>query len=158
NRFEEIVAGWVGELSVPVYRGRALTGFAEDDDGTEIETSDGQKLRAQYLVGCDGGRSLIRKTAGIEFPGSDPTISSLVAEVEIREEQALGIRRNDQGTQGIGRLEDGKRFRVMVTERYAGQSGEPTLRELSEALVAVWGTDYGVHSPTSISRFTDTTR
>jgi 3-(3-hydroxy-phenyl)propionate hydroxylase len=158
NRFEEILAGWVGELRVPIYRGREVTGFAQDDTGVDIEVSDGRPLRAQYLVGCDGGHSLIRKAAGIEFPGWDPTVSSLVAEVEMREEPELGIRRDDRGTQAIGRLEDGEQFRVVVSDYYARETGEPTLRDLSQALVAVWGTDYGVHSPTWISRFTDMTR
>src|SRR5215208_5417503 len=158
NHIERILAGWVGELAVPIYRGREVTGFAQDDTGVDVEVSDGQALQAQYLVGCDGGRSLIRKAAGIDFPGWDPTISSLIAEVEMREEPELGIRHDDRGTQAIGRLEDGKRVGVVVSEKYNGQTGEPTLRDLSRALVAVWGTDYGVHSPTWISRFTDMTR
>jgi 2-polyprenyl-6-methoxyphenol hydroxylase-like FAD-dependent oxidoreductase len=158
NRIEEILAGWVGELAVPIYRGREVTGFAQDDAGVGVEISDGETLRADYLVGCDGGRSLIRKAAGIEFPGWDPSVSSLIAEVEMREEPEVGIRHDEKGTQAIGPLEDGKRFGVVVSDHYAGQSDEPTLRDLSEALVAVWGTDYGVHSPTWISRFTDMTR
>jgi 3-(3-hydroxy-phenyl)propionate hydroxylase len=157
NRIEEILAGWVDELGVRTYRGREVTGFAQDDTGVNVE-SDGQPLRAQYLVGCDGGRSLIRKVAGIEFPGWDPSVSSLIAEVEMREKPEVGIRHDDRGTQAIGPLEDGKRFGVVVSDHYAGQTAEPTLGELSEALVAVWGTDYGVHSPTWISRFTDLTR
>jgi len=158
NRFEEILAGWVGELAVPIYRGREVTGFAQHDTGVDVEISDGESLRAHYLVGCDGGRSLIRKTADIEFPGWDPTISSLVAEVEMREEPEFGIRHDHNGTQAIGRLEDGERVRVVVSQQYAGQTDQPNLRDLRQALVAVWGTDYGVHSPTSISRFTDMTR
>jgi len=158
ERFEEILAGWVAELAVPIYRGREVTGFAQDGTGVDVELSDGRSLRADYLVGCDGGRSLIRKAAGIEFPGWDPSISSLLAEVEMTEEPEWGIRYDDQGTQALGRLEDGKRVGVVVSQRYAGQTGEPTLRELSEALTAVWGTDYGAHSPTFISRFTDMTR
>ena len=81
-----------------------------------------------------------------------------VAEAEMSEEPEWGIRYDGNGTQALGRLEDGKRVRLVVTERYAGQTGEPTLRDLSRALIDVWGTDYGVHSPTWISRFTDTTR
>jgi 3-(3-hydroxy-phenyl)propionate hydroxylase len=158
NRFEEILAGWVGELPVPIHRGVEVTGFTQDDTGVDIEVSDGRPLRARYLVGCDGGRSLIRKAAGIEFPGWDPTISSLLAEVEMRDEPEVGIRRNEQGTQAIGPLEDGRRFGVVVSERYDRHRGEPTLRDVGEALVAVWGTDYGVHSPTWITRFTDMTR
>ena len=158
ERFEEILAGWVAGLAVPIYRGREVTGFAQDGTGVDIELSDGRSLRADYLVGCDGGRSLIRKAAGIEFPGWDPSISSLIAEVEMAEEPEWGIRYDDQGTQALGRLEDGKRVGVVVSQRYAGQTGEPTLRDLSEALIAVWGTDYGLQHATRISRFTDMTR
>jgi len=160
ERFEEILSGWVTELAVPIYREREVTGFAQDGTGVDVELSDGQWLRAEYLVGCDGGRSLIRKAAGIEFPGWDPSITSLIAEVEMVEEPEWGIRYDDQGTQAMGRLEGGNRVRVgvVVSRRYAGDTGEPTLQDLSEALIAVWGTDYGVHSPTWISRFTDMTR
>jgi 3-(3-hydroxy-phenyl)propionate hydroxylase len=156
--FERILAGWAGELGVPVYRGRELTGFAQDEAGVDVELSDGQCLRADYLVGCDGGRSLVRKAAGIEFPGWDPSVSSLIAEVEMSEEPPWGIRYDDKGTQAMGRLEDGTRVGLVVSERYAGQAGEPTLGDLRKALIAAWGTDYGVHSPTWISRFTDMTR
>jgi 3-(3-hydroxy-phenyl)propionate hydroxylase len=158
DRFEEILAEWVGELPVSFYRGREVTGFAQDDTGVDVEISDGEPQRAGFLVGCDGARSLIRKAAGIEFPGWDPSVSSLIAEVEMREQPELGIRYDEKGTQAIGPLEDGKRFGVVVSDHYAGQTAEPTLRDLSEALVAVWGTDYGVHSPTRLSRFTDLTR
>jgi 2-polyprenyl-6-methoxyphenol hydroxylase-like FAD-dependent oxidoreductase len=158
NRFEQILAGWIEELKVPVYRGQHVTGFTQDDTGVDVEVSDGRPLRAEYLAGCDGGRSLIRKAAGIEFPGWDPTTSSLVAEVEMDGEPELGIRRDDKGIHSLDRLEDGDRVRVVVRERHAGQTGEPTLRDLSQALIDVWGTDYRVHSPIWISRFTDMTR
>jgi 3-(3-hydroxy-phenyl)propionate hydroxylase len=158
NHFERLLAAWVSELGVPIAREREVTGFTQDDAGVDVEVSKGGSLRAEYLVGCDGGRSLIRKAAGIEFPGWDPSVSSLIAEVEMSEEPEWGIRHDDNGTQALGRLDDGKRVRVVVSDRYAGETGEPTLRDLSQALVGVWGTDYGVHSPTWISRFTDMTR
>ncbi len=169
NHIERILAGWVGELAVTTYRGREVTGFAQDETGVDVELSDGQSLRAQYLVGCDGGRSLIRKAAGIEFPGWDPTTSALIAEVELAEDAEWGTRHDAIGVHGLGRVEyeirdgeivyaDSGPVRVMVTERHIGPASEPTLRDLSEALVAVYGTDYGVHSPTWISRFTDMTR
>jgi 3-(3-hydroxy-phenyl)propionate hydroxylase len=157
NHIERILAGWVGELGVSTYRGREVTGFTQDDTGVDVEMADGQSLRADYLVGCDGGRSLIRKTAGIDFPGWDPTSSSLIAQVEMAEEPEWGLRRDDVGVHALSRLEDGP-VGVLVTEQRLGHTGEPTLRDLSEALIAVYGTDYGVHSPTSISRFTDMTR
>jgi 2-polyprenyl-6-methoxyphenol hydroxylase-like FAD-dependent oxidoreductase len=169
NQIERIMAAWVTELPARIYYEREVTGFAQDDTGVDVELSDGQPLRAQYLVGCDGGRSIIRKAAGIEFPGWDPTKSNLIAEAEVTEEPELGIRRDAVGIHGIGRLEyeirdgevvygDGGPVRVMVTEQQIGPSGEPTLRDLSEALITVYGTDFGIHSPTSISRFTDMTR
>src|SRR5918995_2249142 len=158
NRIERILAGWVGELGVPIYRGREVTGIAQDDTGVDVEVSDGRSLWAEYLVGCDGGRSLIRKAAGIEFPGWDSSTSNLIAEVEMAKEPEWGIRRDDKGIHGLSRLEDGGAVGIMVTEQHLGATSEPTLRDLSEALIAVYGTDYGVHSPTWISRFTDMTR
>ncbi|MFZ2114194.1 MAG: FAD-dependent monooxygenase [Solirubrobacteraceae bacterium] len=169
NQIERIMAAWIAELPVRIHYGCEVTDFAQDDTGVDVRLSDGESLRARYLVGCDGGRSLIRKAAGIEFPGWDPTRSSLIAEVEMAEEPELGVRRDDKGTHGIGRLEyevrDGKvvymdegPVRVVVTEQQIGPSSEPTLRDLSEALIAVYGTDFGIHSPTWISRFTDMTR
>jgi len=169
NHIERILAGWVSELAVTIYRGRDVTGFAQDDTGVDVELSDGQSLRAKYLVGCDGGRSLIRKAAGIEFPGCDPTTSSLIAEVEMTEKPPLGIHRTVFGIHAFGKKEyeirdgkvvykDGGPTGVMLTEAQVGATTEPTLRDLSEALIAVCGTDYGVHSPTWISRFTDMTR
>jgi 2-polyprenyl-6-methoxyphenol hydroxylase-like FAD-dependent oxidoreductase len=168
NHIERILADWVGELAVTIYRGRDVTGFAQDETGVDVELSDGQSLRADYLVGCDGGRSLIRKVAGIEFPGWDATTSALIAQVEMTEEPELGIRRTPSGMHALGKVEyeikdgevvytTGGTVGVMLTESQLGTS-EPTLRDLSEGLIAVYGTDYGIHSPTWISRFTDMTR
>src|SRR5262245_40847572 len=161
NRIERILADRVGELGVPIYRGREVTGITQDDTGVDIDLADGQWLRADYLVGCDGGRSLIRKAAGIDFPGWDPTMSCLIAEIETAEAPKWGLRRDDKCIHGFSRLQDGGPVRVMVTEQHVGQIGhtsEPTLRDLSAALIAVYGTDYGVHNPASISRFTDMAR
>jgi 2-polyprenyl-6-methoxyphenol hydroxylase-like FAD-dependent oxidoreductase len=169
NHIERILADWVGELEVRIHRGRDVTRFAQDDDGVDIELSDGESLRADYLVGCDGGRSVVRKAAGIGFPGSDPTTSSLIAEAEFAEEPELGIRHDALGTHAFGREEyeirDGEvvfsdhgPVRVMVTETHVGPPTEPTLQDLSEALIAVYGTDYGIHDPTWLSRFTDMSR
>jgi 2-polyprenyl-6-methoxyphenol hydroxylase-like FAD-dependent oxidoreductase len=168
KHIERILADWVGELPVTFYRGRDVTGFTQDDNGVDIAVSDGQSLRAEYLVGCDGGRSVVRKTAGIEFPGWDATTSSLLAQVEMTEEPETGIRRTSTGTYAIGKVEyeikdgqvvyaKGGTVGVMLTESQIGTS-EPTMRDLSEGLIAVYGTDYGIHSPTFISRFTDMTR
>ena len=153
SHFERILAAWVSELGVPIAREHEVTRFAQDDTGVVVELSDGQSIRADYLVGCDGGRSVIRKLADIEFPGWDPTTSWLIAEVEMEEEPEIGLR----GGGGIGRG-DGGSVRVVLTEQCLEHASEPTLQDLSEALIVVDGTDYGVHSPTWISRFTDMTR
>jgi 2-polyprenyl-6-methoxyphenol hydroxylase-like FAD-dependent oxidoreductase len=169
NHIERILAGRVAELKVPIRYGSEVTGFAHDEIGVDVALSDGQSLRAEYLVGCDGGRSLVRKAAGIEFPGWDPTTSSLIAQVEMTEEPETGIRRTPSGTHALGKVEyevkggdviyaKGGTVGVMLTESKVGNSDDPTLRDLSEGLIAVYGTDYGIHSPTFISRFTDMTR
>jgi 3-(3-hydroxy-phenyl)propionate hydroxylase len=158
QRFERILADWVGELGVPVYRGCEVTGFTQDDTGVDVELSEGKPVRANYLVGCDGGRSLIRKAAGIEFPGWDPSTSCLMADVEMDSEPEWGIHRDGGRFHAFSKLGDGGLVRVVVTEQHVGQSREPTLRDVSEALVAAFGTDYGVHDATWISRFTDVTR
>jgi 2-polyprenyl-6-methoxyphenol hydroxylase-like FAD-dependent oxidoreductase len=157
RRFEEILAGWIDELPVRMYRGREVRGFDQDAAGVNVRLSDGESVAAQYLVGCDGGRSLIRKAAGIEFPGWDASTSFLLAEVEMTEEPEVAFARDEKGVHAMGRLEDGH-MRVVVREEDVGQTDEPTLADLSRLLVAVRGTDYGVHNPRWIARFTDMTR
>jgi 3-(3-hydroxy-phenyl)propionate hydroxylase len=158
NQIERIMAEWLAELPVQIYYGREVTGFTQDETGVDVALADGGSVQAQYLVGCDGGRSLIRKLAEIDFPGWDPTKSNLIAEVELTEETPKGIHHDAIGVHGLHVLEDGKTVRVIVTEKQLGPSSDPTLQDLSDALVTVFGTDFGVHNPTWISRFTDATR
>jgi len=155
---ERVLASWVDELSVPIYRGLDVTGFAQDDTGVDIELADGRSLGALYLVGCDGGRSLVRKQAGIDFPGWEPSISYLIAEASMTEEPVSGIRRDARGVNALGKLEDGKRVRVVLNEPHVRQDDEPSLDDLRAALVTVYGTDFGVHDVTWLSRFSDTAR
>jgi len=169
NHIERILAGWVGGLGVTYLRGRDVTGFAQDERGVRVDLSGGGSLSAQFLVGCDGGRSTVRKAAGIAFPGTDATTSNLIAEVEMTDAPELGIHHGALGTYSFGKRDyeirdgriiwkDGGPVRVMVPERQPDATREPTLHELREALVAACGTDHGVHSPTWISRFTDMAR
>jgi 3-(3-hydroxy-phenyl)propionate hydroxylase len=159
KQIERIMADWIAELAVDIRYACEVTGFEQDEHGVDVRLTDGKALRAQYLVGCDGGRSLIRRAAGIEFPGWDPTRSNLIAEVQMSEGPEEDVlRHDDAGVHAVHKMHDGKTFRVVVTERQIGPSSEPTLRDLSEALITVFGTEYGVHSPTWISRFTDMTR
>src|SRR5882757_413198 len=140
NQIERIMATWIAELPVQIYYGSEVTGFAQDSAGVDVELADGESLRTQYLVGCDGGRSVIRKAAGIEFPGWEATRSNLIAEVEMTEEPVLGTRHDALGVHGLGRLEyeiidgevvyaDAGPVRVLVTEREVAPSGsdEPSL-------------------------------
>jgi 2-polyprenyl-6-methoxyphenol hydroxylase-like FAD-dependent oxidoreductase len=135
SQFERILADWVlGELGVPILRGREVVGFAQDDSGVDVELSGSVSgagpagdalLRAEYLAGCDGGRSLIRKAAGIEFPGWDPTTSNLIAEVEMAEEPEWGLRRDALGIHSLSRMGDGGPVRRcdILSRTHKGGSG-----------------------------------
>ncbi|OBF86104.1 hypothetical protein A5791_01235 [Mycobacterium sp. 852002-51163_SCH5372311] len=161
EHIERILAEWVGELAVPIYREREVTGVAQDGTGVDVALAGGEFLRTKYLVGCDGGRSLVRKSVGIEFLGWDPTSSYLLAEVEMDfdtdDPPEWGIRHDALGVHSMS-AEDSGSVRLMVTEQHLRTGGEATVAELSEALIAVYGTDYGIHSPAWISRFTDAAR
>jgi 3-(3-hydroxy-phenyl)propionate hydroxylase len=151
---ERLLATWVQELGVATMSEREVTGFTQDDTGVDVALTDGTSIRADYLVGCDGGRSVIRKAADIEFAGWDPSTSWLMAEVEMVEKPKFGLRPGG----GIGPAEGGDRIMVVLTEPQVDHTSEPTLQDVSEALIAVDGTDYGVHSVSWTSRFTDNTR
>lgn len=165
ERIERVLADWVDELGVRVYRGGRVAGFEQDPAGMDVDvdldldldTASRRTLRARYLVGCDGGRSVVRKTAGIDFVGWDPSVSYLIAEGETRDEPPYGMRRDDRGVHGIGKLEDG-RVRLVSVERDLRHGSRPSLDELREVLLAVYGTDFGLHSVSWLSRFTDTAR
>ena len=157
KHIERILAEWVVELKVPIRYGLEVTGFTQDNSGVDIALSDGEPLRARYLVGCDGGRSLVRKTAGIDFSGWDASTSWLIAEVEMAQEPKWGFHEDARGRHAIGKAEGGLAGVVLV-ESQVGAESQPTLRDVREALIAVYGTDYGAHDPRWISRFTDTTR
>ena len=153
--FERILGTWVDELGVPTLWGRSVTGFDATDDGVEVRLSDGSTLRAQYLVGCDGGRSTVRKAAGIEFPGEAATVSWLMAEVEMEEQPPVGVRPEGGG---IGPAETAGRFGVVVREARVGGEIDPTFADLKDELARTYGTDFGAREPAWISRFTDMTR
>lgn len=158
NEFERILAAWVDELPVELLRGREVTGFAQDADGVDVQLAGGASLRARYLVACDGGRSAIRKAAGIAFSGWEATQSSLIAEVQFTGEPEVGIKRDARGQHGLGPIDGSGYFRVVVREAEAHEQAEPALATLSDAMHGVWGTDFGVHSPRWLSRFSDAAR
>lgn len=158
RHIERIMSGWIEELGIRILRDCQVVGFTQDDTGVDVELSHGNSLRAEYLVGCDGGRSVVRKAAGIDFTGLAPSTSWLIAEVEMDQEPESGLRRDGYGTHGMGRTEEGGPIRVVLTERKLQRGSDPGMEELREALIAVYGTDYGLRSASWISRFTDLTR
>ena len=158
QEIERLLAGWIDELGVPVHRHREVVGFTAPDNGVMVHLADGATMRGQYLVGCDGGRSVIRKAAGIEFAGWEATTSWLIAEVEMDRQPEIGMRPEGGGIGPVDPVRGGGPYRVVLTQPYVDDAGEPTMAELRGALVAAYGTDFGVHSATWISRFSDMTR
>lgn len=160
KHIERIMAEWIWELGVAIRYGQEVTGFSQDEAGVDVALADGGSLRARYLVGCDGGRSVIRKGAGIDFPGAEATKSTLVAEAQMEDKSGFGLHRGPLGIGGIGPMDGdgGEALRIVVPEAELETGDEPTLGELRDALIAVYGTDFKVHTPTWISRFTDATR
>jgi 2-polyprenyl-6-methoxyphenol hydroxylase-like FAD-dependent oxidoreductase len=155
---ERILAEWTDELGVAVLRGREVAGFTQDDAGVDVALADGTSLCAGFLVGCDGGRSVVRKAADIEFAGWDATTSWMIAEVEMTEEPEVGVRPEGGGIGPVNREIGGSPYGVVLREQQAEHAAEPTLDDLRAALTAFYGTDYGAHSPTRISRFSDMAR
>jgi 2-polyprenyl-6-methoxyphenol hydroxylase-like FAD-dependent oxidoreductase len=158
SHFERILLGWIGELGVPIVWNSEVVGFSQDATGVDVHLADGAKLRAAFLVGCDGGRSTIRKTAGIEFVGFDASISFMIAEVNLQESPPVGVRREGGGIGPVNPKQGGNPYRVVIKEDRVDRTGDPTLADLRAALVAKYGSDFGAHDPTWLSRFTDATR
>lgn len=169
KHIERLLAEWVTELGVPIRYGTDVTDFVQHDNGVEVSLADGRTMRAAYLVGCDGGRSLVRQRAGIDFPGWNATTSNILAEVEMTERPPYGVHRSPTGPYAFGReefeIENGAivykeigPIGVMLTEEHPNATEEPTLDDVKRLLLQTCGTDFGVHSPTWISRFSDMSR
>lgn len=156
-RIERLLAEWATELGVAIHYGCEISGFTQDDTGVTLASADGTRRRGAYLVGCDGGKSMTRKACGIAFVGWEPTMSCLVGDVELTHEPPWGLHR-DGGFHSFFQFDGEHTVRVMVTEPRVTMSNEPTLIDISTALVAARGTDYGLRNATWISRFNDTTR
>ena len=154
---ERLLLEWVEELGVTVRRGLEVTGVDQDGDGVDVHLAEGGPLRTAYLVGADGGRSVVRRAVGIDLVGPAATRSHLIAEVEVTEDVPTGIRLDDVGIHAINVTADGT-VGLVVTEQRLGPDSEPTLAQLRHALTAVYGTDFGVHDPSWVSRFTDASR
>ena len=158
EKIERSLADWISELAVTLYRGCEVANFNDDVDHVDVHLADGRALCCYYLVGCDGGRSLVRKTAGIGFPGSEPQASYLIFECEMKDDPPIGIRYGERGLYALGRLDDGPRVRGVVTEERLERSGNSGEDDLKAALTAAYGSDLGIHQVTWMSRFTDAAR
>ena len=161
---ERLLTEHATELGTEIRRGCELVGLSQDEDGVTVELADGTQLRSRYLVGCDGGRSTVRKLLGVGFPGEPARVEWLLGEVELTappEELAAvvaEVRKTQKGF-GVGPLGDGVYRFVVPAEGVAeDRTVPPTLEEVKQQLRAVAGTDFGVHSPRWLSRFGDATR
>ncbi|GAA4865431.1 rifampin monooxygenase [Saccharopolyspora cebuensis] len=161
---ERLLAERATELGAEVRRGRALVGLAQDEDGVTAELADGTELRARYLVGCDGGRSAVRKLLGVAFPGEPSRVETLLGEVELDVpcetlDEVVAEVRKTQKRFGTMPLDDGA-YRVIVPADGVAEDRAvaPTFDELRQQLRAFAGTDFGAHSPRWLSRFGDATR
>ena len=161
---DRLLAEHAVELGAEIRRGAEVVGLSQDDDGVTAELADGTRLRSRYLVGCDGGRSTVRKLVGVDFPGEPSRVDTLLGEmaVDVPAETVTAVVAEVRETQkrfGLGPLGDGV-YRVIVPADAVAEdrSVPPTLDEVKARLRAVAGTDFGVHSPRWLSRFGDATR
>jgi 2-polyprenyl-6-methoxyphenol hydroxylase-like FAD-dependent oxidoreductase len=161
---DRLLAERAAELGATIRRGSEVTGVAQDDEGVTVELADGARLRSRWLVGCDGGRSLVRKLLGVGFPGEPAQTEWLLGEVEVTsppdEVAAVSdeVRKTHRGF-GIGPAGNGLHRAVVPAATVAeDRTTPPTMEEFRTQLRAHAGTDFGAHSPRWLSRFTDATR
>ncbi|WP_369137413.1 rifampin monooxygenase [Modestobacter versicolor] len=151
-------------LGVEIRRGCEVAGLSQDDDGVTVDLADGTRLRSSFVVGCDGGRSTVRRLAGIGFPGEPAQREWLSGEVELTaspEEVTAVVTRVRETEKGFGvGPSGGGLFRVVVPAAHVAEDRAvpPTIEEVRQRLRVVAGTDFGVHSPRWITRFGDATR
>ncbi len=151
------------QLGAQVRRGCAVADCEQDDEGVTVELADGERLRTRYLVGCDGGRSTVRKLLGVGFSGEPSRTETLMGKMEV------GVPQEEISARVSVTYETNKRFSlkpfgegvyqvVVPTAGVSDRAEPPTLEDFRQELRAVAGTDFGVHSPRWLSRFGDATR
>ncbi|EFL34206.1 monooxygenase [Streptomyces viridochromogenes DSM 40736] len=161
---ERLLTEHAVELGTEIRRASELVGLSQEEDGVTAELADGTRLRSRYLVGCDGGRSTVRKLLGVDFPGEPARIETLLGEMELTaspEELAAVMAEVRKTVWRFGAMPLGEgRYRVIVPAEGVAEdrSVPPTLDEFKERLRHFGGTDFGVHSPRWLSRFGDATR
>ncbi|MFE5629911.1 rifampin monooxygenase [Streptomyces sp. NPDC056543] len=161
---ERLLAERATELGAEIRRGSELVGLSQDEDGVTVELVDGTRLRSRHLVGCDGGRSTVRKLLGVDFPGEPSTVETLLGEMELTAspEELAAVMAEVRKTHlrfGAMRQADGT-YRVIVPAEGVAEdrTTAPTLEEFRQQLRAYGGTDFGAHSPRWLSRFGNATR
>ncbi|MGH3309746.1 MAG: rifampin monooxygenase [Streptomyces sp.] len=166
---DRLLAERATELGAEVRRGCEVVGLSQDEDGVTVELANGARgstqLRARYLVGCDGGRSTVRKLLGVGFPGEPSRVDTLLGEMEVAvpPETVAAVVAEVRETQkrfGVGPFGEDGVYRVVVPAEGVAEdrSARPALEEFKQQLRVVAGTDFGVHSPRWLSRFGDATR
>ncbi|MGW3508662.1 rifampin monooxygenase [Streptomyces sp. NPDC000994] len=155
------------ELGAEIRRGREVVGLCQDEDGVTVELADGTHLRSRYLVGCDGGRSTVRKLLGVGFPGEPAKVETLLGDMEVTEDPATiaavvaEVRKTQLRFGAIPDVDGNKGvYRIVVPADGVSEdrATAPTLEEFKKQLRVVAGTDFGAHSPRWLSRFGDATR
>ncbi|WP_405087179.1 rifampin monooxygenase [Microbispora sp. NBC_01389] len=161
---DRLLGEHAAEVGAEIRRGRGLAGLSQDEHGVTAELADGTRLRARYLVGCDGGRSTVRRLLGVGFPGEPTRVETLLGEMEVGvpPETVAAVVAEVRATQkrfGLAPFDEGV-YRVVVPAAGVTEdrSVPPTLEDFRQQLRAVAGTDFGVHSPRRLSRFGDATR
>jgi 2-polyprenyl-6-methoxyphenol hydroxylase-like FAD-dependent oxidoreductase len=161
---DRLLEEWAVEVGADIRRGTEVVGLSQDDEGVTASLADGSSVRAAYLVGCDGGRSTVRKLVGIGFPGEPSRVDTLIAEMEATApaDEMLAVMTEIRKTQkrfGIGPIANGLvRAVVPAADVVEVRATPPTFEEFRQQLLVTAGTDFGVHSPRWLSRFGDATR
>ena len=160
---DRLLAEHAEQLGTEIRRGCELAGLSQDEDGVTAGLTEGTQLRSRYLVGCDGGRSTVRKLLGVGFPGEASRVETLLGEMEVAvppEEVAAVVAevRKTQKRFGLSPFGEGVYRVVVPANGVAEERAAPTLEEFKRQLRAIADTDFGVHSPRWLSRFGDATR
>ena len=160
---EAVLGARARALGIEVRRACDVTGFAQHPDGVEVDwaapTGEG-RIRCAYLVGCDGGRSSVRKTAGFDFPGTPPTMTMYQAVVDIDHPERLasgGWRHTSQGTYGYGPFPR-RLFMLDFSGPPKDRQAPVTAEEMERVVRRISGADVRVKAIEVANRWTDNTR